>query len=434
MKKPHKNSMAKLVILTLIGVFVISCGGGDGIDSQGVDTLRVDASGGNDLTADGSPNFPFQTITAAVEGTPSTGGLISIAPGVYDMSLGELFPIVVPSDTALIGSGREGSAESITLIRGSGTYSSTSLGGNINVAIVLGEATGLSRVRVESPGEIGILAEDSLESAILNSAIVDSLHGVVITGSSTLHVQNSLINSNQNTGIETHDSSSPVFINNTINNNGAGILVRDSSLPKFGAAISGGNNSIVGNINCDLRHLGSETIVLIGTLWDDDVFDFSVVDTCTTGANIVNQGIGSIDFQFAPAPNVPLFAGTSLIDIASPTQGGLLFTNDPGFIWSASGRVPMMIAIWDEPPIVTADGIANQGNIVWVWHPGLATGIAGFVKHSEGIFPSFPDLRLSSPPLPLEPGRSYYWAVWEWDSTGVSIERSSTIAYFRTQP
>ena len=65
-------------------------------------------------------------------------------------------------------------------------------------------------------------------------------------------------------------------------------------------------------------------------------------------------------------------------------------------------------------------------DIVWIWHSGLSGGENGLVKFEQGvrqINTSQPESLLRAPPL--NNGQTYYWAVWAWDNSGITIKFSS---------
>jgi len=69
-------------------------------------TYYVDAVNGNNLTGDGSAAAPWKTITFALTHT-TEGDVVVIAPGLYDSTLGETFPITLKPGLQIIGAGRD---------------------------------------------------------------------------------------------------------------------------------------------------------------------------------------------------------------------------------------------------------------------------------------------------------------------------------------
>ncbi len=62
-------------------------------------TLYVDSISGNDVTNTGTQSAPFRSITKAILAAKAKNILIiAVAPGTYDASIGETFPIVIPEE------------------------------------------------------------------------------------------------------------------------------------------------------------------------------------------------------------------------------------------------------------------------------------------------------------------------------------------------
>ena len=75
--------------------------------SQAAVHRYVDAVYGSDLTGDGSPASPWQTITYALSQVTGPDVEIHIAPGTYDAALGEIFPLTPDAGVSLTGSDRD---------------------------------------------------------------------------------------------------------------------------------------------------------------------------------------------------------------------------------------------------------------------------------------------------------------------------------------
>lgn len=65
-------------------------------------TVYVNSSAGNDDTGVGGKNKPFKSITKGLE-VSGPGMKVLAAPGIYDHSIGEVFPITVPDSVVLEG-------------------------------------------------------------------------------------------------------------------------------------------------------------------------------------------------------------------------------------------------------------------------------------------------------------------------------------------
>jgi len=99
--------------LLLIASFV-ACGA-----TVRADQFYVDAVAGDDTNSGRSPGNAWRTLThaMALPDPPVPGHTIHVAPGVYDTSLGEVFPILVRPRFHLIGTGGSG----VTVADGGGT-------------------------------------------------------------------------------------------------------------------------------------------------------------------------------------------------------------------------------------------------------------------------------------------------------------------------
>jgi hypothetical protein len=75
------------------------------VDATSQTVLYVNAVSGNNTTGNGSSGNPFKTITKALSVSSAAGDSIKVAPGAYTVALGEVFPIDMPSDRKLIGTG-----------------------------------------------------------------------------------------------------------------------------------------------------------------------------------------------------------------------------------------------------------------------------------------------------------------------------------------
>lgn len=416
------------LIVPSICVFLLlcSCGSSDSgsIDSSAV--LYVDPVNGIDKPDSGTQIKPFKSITYTITSililnSSSVQFDIGLLSGTYDSLNGEVFPIRIPDGISIGGNIINEANGQAAVIRS--TDSET--------AIIVGGNTRINSLIVESPNGIAIYEDsDNSSVSITNSIIRNSGTGVVLRKNSKSTLKNNEIHNNLNIGIEILDFSSPVLIRNNIHSNTVGILVDDNANPAMNRITSSGGNFIQQNTSCDFRFIGVNNLNLIGNYWDADVLDFNISSVCADGANITNEGIGSIEYQFIPPENLPLFAGTDRINLTSPSSGQILISNQPEFSWIGKGSNLVMMAVWDQLPEISNGKINNISNIQWLWHSGLGTGLNGYVQYSDGV--SIVDNMISNTasPVPLELGRSYYWAVWEWTEDGQSLLSSSNISYF----
>ncbi|MEQ1674231.1 MAG: hypothetical protein ABL865_04230, partial [Candidatus Nitrotoga sp.] len=86
--------------------------------------------------------------------------------------------------------------------------------------------------------------------------------------------------------------------------------------------------------------------------------------------------------------------------------------------------------VWDRPPSFANGQLSDQSRIQWIWHSGLGMGLPGFVTFSDGKAFLSGDINNLAAPQPFQRGKSYYWAVWEWDENALNIRASSELGYF----
>ncbi|UOG59546.1 LIC10774 family surface protein [Leptospira noguchii] len=128
-------------------------------------TLYVDSISGNDVTNTGTQSAPFRSITKAILTAKAKNiQIIAVAPGTYDASVGETFPIVIPEGVNLYGDfngkGLIGGSSSlyagppgttpktgITLISGNGPDTS----GYHNVTLKLNNSSQVSGFKITNP-------------------------------------------------------------------------------------------------------------------------------------------------------------------------------------------------------------------------------------------------------------------------------------------
>jgi len=210
--------MKKLSLFLLISIMLISC------KSLFAADYYVDANIGSDTTGDGSSGNPWKTITFAltqVGGSASDPEVINIAAGIYDLALGENFPITISSYISLKGESRDATVLDATGASASVLYAQDE--SNISLEnLTLTGSTG-----TEGIGGGGILMIDSSISAndiSITGNLVYYGSGIFCYGNSTLTINNSLVNDNDGIGIYIL-SKSNFIINNTeiSNNNGDGI-------------------------------------------------------------------------------------------------------------------------------------------------------------------------------------------------------------------
>lgn len=126
----------------------------------------------------------------------------------------------------------------------------------------------------------------------------------------------------------------------------------------------------------------------------------------------------------ALAPLNPIFSGTTLITIYSPS--GSTTTNFPDFTWTSPGIsvVYQVLGIFTNEISVHEKQILNKSDCIAMWTTSLS-GSAGDVDF--GKFRKVVNGVLTSTPVDsstLVNTRTYSWAVWGYDNT-MTITHSS---------
>ena len=388
----------------------------------------VDQLNGSDAY-DGSAGKPFKTITKALNSEAACSN-IYVSGGTYDETNGEVFPLDFPYQTTLLYNSAEDNIP--VLIKGSGL--SEKANGN-RAAVILNGNSRIGPVTIDSEDNIGIINFQGL-NRVLNSTIENNKVGVGSLNSSQFVSLGSTYTNNSNAAIEASGESEIVLLNNKIISNNIGITLSNDSNISFKHETLSGGNLLQKNKSCDFFYDGNKNIDLDEITWDQDKFDFTISNECADGNNIASKGAGSISYQQVPSIDQLLFNTNVRINQISPLFGETIFSKEPRFTYNANSNKLVMIAVWNNLPKVLDNVIKNPSDVVWFWHSGMQNSPLGSVKFEDGKIPLDEDLNPRSftslnDPVPLEKGRSYYWAIWEWDSSGTGITGSSTVSYFK---
>lgn len=420
-----------LAIYTLL-LIISGCGGSasSSAPSEPVGTIYVDSVNGNDIGGDGSNNLPFRTLTHSINMGRTTQ--IILAPGTYDSTNGEVFPVIVPAGVTIRSNTIDYANNQFALVQGSGPYTSQALAVTKQVTFLLSEGSTIQSIVVMNPSGVGVWNEsEGIRTALVEKCVIRNCKtGVISAGGSSLKIERSSILDNVDIGLDTLNKAHPSLMQTKIIGNGIGILVSDNALPSFNPEHGGESNELRGNSFCDLRNLGFEAIEAQGVLWDDDPFLFSVSNSCSGGANIVNEGSGAVLFQYMPPIGVPVFVGTRRLKLNSPIRGAVISTDQPEFSWTTGVSTRTFVAVWDRPPSFTSGKLGDKSAIKWLWHSGLGTGVTGSVTFKDGRSMFMGDLNNLALAQPLQRGKSFYWAVWDWDESALFIQASSELGYF----
>lgn len=208
-KKPWRSVfLLCILVLSITG----ACGGGGGGGSAATSGVQcpsgvtppaglnpdiiVSAATGSNATATGTCIAPYQTIYEAVSASQA-GDVIWVAPGRYDEALGEVFPLMIPTDVTLVGDvANKGMGLTQTLIYGSGVVGSTPFAASIALsggARVSGFVVGHDWINMG----FGVYVEDSSNNAatVSQNTFPNTIYGgVALAGQGNTLVENNLLN------------------------------------------------------------------------------------------------------------------------------------------------------------------------------------------------------------------------------------------------
>jgi parallel beta-helix repeat protein len=190
--------------------------------------LYVNSASGNDSAA-GTQAAPFKTIARALQQAKS-GTTIQLAPGTYDASSGEVFPLLIPSGVAVVGN--ESTKGNGILIKGGGTYLSPTFAGQ-SVTFRLETNAQLRGVTVTNPNTRGTGAWiESTAPTIANCTFTEcKREGVFATGSANPIVVDCVFVRNDANGISIVRSTKGEFRRNVCQNTGYGFAIGDNAAP-----------------------------------------------------------------------------------------------------------------------------------------------------------------------------------------------------------
>ncbi|MDI7235602.1 LIC10774 family surface protein [Leptospira santarosai] len=270
-----------------------------------IPTFYVDSISGNDSSGLGTKPAPFRTITKAVLALKNSNiKVIAVAPGTYDGSIGETFPITIPADVNIYGDtdgkGLIGGASSlyagppgttpktgVTLISGNGIDSSS---GRDNVTLTLRNNSQISGFKITNPRpfdsqkmSVTVLL-NMLSSAKVNRNTIEGVmggHGILMDahGPNAPQFGSNIISGNSIrsniTGIADHTSSASKINkveNNVITQNNVGVMSTQIMLD-LGQGPTGsiGGNTFSCNYHQDLEVRSTTTgqaLYALNNVWD----------------------------------------------------------------------------------------------------------------------------------------------------------------------
>jgi Protein of unknown function (DUF1565) len=164
------------------------------------------SNAGDDAAGKGTPDKPFKTMNFAISQAGS-GDTVRLLDGTYNEASGETFPFVFPSGLTLI---LEGESETRTVIEGTG-ISDCLIASNNDVAIVSLFITGCNSA---------VRAEDTAVMSISNTALNENGFGLVVRDTAKVKMENSTADDNNIDGILLNESSQLELLGGSVSGNG----------------------------------------------------------------------------------------------------------------------------------------------------------------------------------------------------------------------
>jgi uncharacterized repeat protein (TIGR01451 family) len=220
----------RLMVACLLGIFLI---GGLLVFSNNVVPVfaighyYVDAINGSNTTGDGTEDWPWQTISFALSQVTGPDAEIHVAPGTYNETLGESFPIVMEPTVNLIGAGREdtiisgNNTDHVIHFAGTGFYTETTVIRGFKIT------NGNNGVLVS--GRTGTASSPLIEDNWITGNSIGIRNYAASKQKVSSIIRNNLINYNTNRGIDLYTGyngtrlTSIISGNEISNNNAQGI-------------------------------------------------------------------------------------------------------------------------------------------------------------------------------------------------------------------
>ena len=262
--------MKRLLALALLALVIPACHNNDNFSIN----IYVDPVFGDDFFGHGTPNDPLRTITRAMR-FAIAGDAIFLAPGTYNASTGEVFPIRVRPGVLVQGDpATKGAGAPATLVSGGGVY--TIAGGSqgsttVTTAFVLGNGSELAGVKITIAGAGGVGVVFDNTSANLSQCTITGCgaSAVRIYQAGAPTIVNNDLTANAGSGIDVFDTTAPVIRQNTLTSNALdGVVANDTSTPNLGDASTAGANTIQANTGVGLNNATTaSTIQAVGNTW-----------------------------------------------------------------------------------------------------------------------------------------------------------------------
>jgi fibronectin type 3 domain-containing protein len=188
----------------------------------------VNAATGSDTPGNGSLASPWKTITYALDHISGTGHTLYVAPGTYNISLGETFPILMKNSVSLVGS------DATTCILDA-VGSDTTL---IRCVSITDATTRIEGLTLKNGGSSvkrgGMFLSAGSVPTVTKCIITANTNGAIYIDNSSPRIATNVIakntsSSNSIYAINCVSSSHARIINNTVSDNSGGIFIDNAS-------------------------------------------------------------------------------------------------------------------------------------------------------------------------------------------------------------
>lgn len=272
-------------------------------------TYCVDSATGNDGNT-GAADNPFKTITHALS-LATSGDLVFVRPGTYDLANGETFPLALPDGVTLVGNeSNKGVGASPTEIVGGATLPSLPIESTIDAGSNSVIAGFLLNNNTGTPTFALTLALRNPTVTVRNNSITGSDIGLYMFNGAGDHVIIGNVVNGMTTGFGmafvTNGGVGSRIENNVFTNNSIGVEY-DSAGGDMGGGIAGstGGNILSCNTRNDFWTNSGVTVFANNNLWDNAPPTVESTET-GSGVDIFNSNLTSTintsGAGVAPAP------------------------------------------------------------------------------------------------------------------------------------
>ena len=197
--------------------------------ASNVTVLHVNSVAGHDQSGSGESNAPFRSLTHALQvAQPNT--VIVLAPGTYNASNGESFPIQLKSGVTIQGN-PENSGQDV-IIKGGGMHHSPAFGEQ-NVTLIGADQAGLTGVTVTNtdPKGYGLWIESTSPIVVNNTFHANGYDGVAVAGQANPMLRSNLFAGNGASGVSLFGQAGGTLRNNTFDSNSFGVNIAHQARP-----------------------------------------------------------------------------------------------------------------------------------------------------------------------------------------------------------